>query len=184
MTRTDTPLAGLCVVEPKIHGDPRGFFLETYNRRALEAVGIPTAFVQDNLSRSRRGVVRGLHWQAGRPQAKLVSVLAGEVYDAAVDLRRGSPTFGKWWAGRLDSTTRKMLYIPEGFAHGFCVLSETADFFYKCSDFYSPPDERGLLWNDPALAIPWPLGGASPVVSARDAAWPTLERLCSSDLPR
>ena len=183
MKRLDTPLAGLCVLEPKIHGDARGFFMETYNRRTLEAVGITTLFVQDNLSRSRRGVVRGLHWQVGRPQAKLVSVLAGEAYDVAVDLRRGSPTHGRWWADRLDGTSRKMIYIPEGFAHGFCVLSETADFFYKCSDFYSPPDERGLLWNDPALGIPWPLEGLSPIVSARDAAWPPLSRLSPSDLP-
>ena len=184
MTRTDTPIAGLCLLEPKIHGDPRGFFVETYNRRALEAVGIDKGFVQDNLSRSRRGVLRGLHWQVGRPQAKLVSVLAGEVYDVAVDLRRGSPTFGAWWGVRLDATARRMLYIPEGLAHGFFVLSESADFFYKCSDFYSPPDERGLLWSDPALGIPWPLEGAAPIVSARDAAWPPLSGLAPSDLPR
>lgn len=174
MKRVETALPGLLLLEPKVHGDRRGFFYEAWNRDTFRALGIDRPWVQDNLSRSARGVLRGLHYQVRRPQAKLVTVLSGEVFDVAVDLRRSSPTFGRWFAERLDGESRKLLYIPEGFAHGFQVLSETADFFYKVTDFWSPENERGVAWNDPALAIPWPL--AVPSLSPRDAELPPLAR--------
>lgn len=180
MKRVETPLPGVLVLEPKIHGDDRGFFYEAWNRDTFRALGIDRLWLQDNLSRSARGVLRGLHFQLRRPQAKLVTVLAGEVFDVAVDVRRSSPTFGRWFGVKLDGKSRNWLYIPEGFAHGFQVLSETADFLYKVTDFWSPEDERGIAWNDPKLAIPWPLSG-TPSLSARDAALPTLER--QGDLP-
>jgi dTDP-4-dehydrorhamnose 3,5-epimerase len=172
--RVETELPGLLLLEPKVHGDRRGFFYEAWNRDTFRALGIDRPWVQDNLSRSARGVLRGLHYQVRRPQAKLVTVLSGEVFDVAVDLRRSSPTFGRWFAERLDGESRKLLYIPEGFAHGFQVLSEAADFFYKVTDFWSPENERGVAWNDPALAIPWPL--AAPSLSPRDAELPPLAR--------
>lgn len=177
MKRVETALPGVVLIEPKVHGDARGFFLESYNRRALEAAGVRGDFVQDNLSRSAKGVLRGLHYQLGRPQAKLVSVLAGEVFDVVVDVRRGSPTFGRFVAERLDADSRRLLYIPRGFAHGFQVLSESADFFYKVDEFYSPADERGVIWNAPELRIPWPL---EPALSDRDRRWPGL---AGADLP-
>ncbi|HEX7896840.1 MAG TPA: dTDP-4-dehydrorhamnose 3,5-epimerase [Planctomycetota bacterium] len=180
MRRVDTPLPGLALLEPKVHGDNRGFFYEAWNRDTYRGLGIDRAWVQDNVSRSARGVLRGLHFQLARPQAKLVTVLAGEVFDVAVDVRRSSPTFGKWFSTVLSGEKRNLLYIPEGFAHGFQVLSESADFFYKVTDFWSPEDERGVAWNDPALAIPWPLAGA-PSLSARDAKLPPLAR--QDDLP-
>jgi dTDP-4-dehydrorhamnose 3,5-epimerase len=170
----ETGLPGLRLLEPKVHGDRRGFFYEAWNRDTFRALGIDRPWVQDNLSRSARGVLRGLHFQIRKPQAKLVTVLSGEVFDVAVDLRRSSPTFGRWFAERLNGETRKLLYIPEGFAHGFQVLSESADFFYKVTDFWSPEDERGVAWNDPKLGIPWPL--ANPSLSPRDAALPPLDR--------
>jgi dTDP-4-dehydrorhamnose 3,5-epimerase len=178
--RVDTPLAGLALLEPKVHGDERGYFYEAWNRDTYRGLGIDRTWVQDNVSRSARGVLRGLHYQLARPQAKLVTVLAGEVFDVALDIRRSSPTFGKWFSAVLSGKTRNLLYIPEGFAHGFQVLSETADFFYKVTDLWSPADERGVAWNDPALAIPWPLAGA-PSLSARDAKLPPLDR--QDDLP-
>jgi dTDP-4-dehydrorhamnose 3,5-epimerase len=179
--RIETALPGVCLLEPKVFGDARGFFLESFNARALAAVGIDRTWVQDNLSRSARGVLRGLHYQVGKPQAKLVRVLAGEVYDVVVDVRRGSPTFGRWIAETLTADSHRMLYIPEGLAHGFCVVSETADFFYKVTDYYSPADERGVAWNDPALAIPWPV--KDPLLSARDRLWKPLAGTDADDLP-
>ena len=163
-------LDGLLLIEPKVFGDARGFFFESWNRRAFSgAVGGDVDFVQDNHSRSARGVLRGLHYQLLQPQGKLVRVVAGEVFDVAVDLRRSSPTFGRHVAARLSGENRRMMWVPPGFAHGFLVLSEFADFLYKTTDYYAPEHERSLLWNDPALGIPWPLAGA-PSLKPRDAA--------------
>lgn len=179
MKRIDTALPGVALLEPRVHGDARGFFYEAWNRNSFRDLGIDRDWVQDNVSRSARGVLRGLHFQLSRPQAKLVGVLAGEVYDVAVDVRRSSPNFGRWVGERLSAENRRMLYVPEGFAHGFLVLSESADFFYKVTDFWSAADERGVVWNDPRLAIPWPLQGP-PSLSARDALLPSLDL---GDLP-
>lgn len=168
MNVIETELPGLVLVEPKVFGDARGFFLETYQEQRYAELKIGPRFVQDNLSRSRRGTLRGLHFQCEHPQGKLVQVLRGEVFDVAVDLRRSSPTFGRSYGVILNEDNRRQLFIPPGFAHGFCVLSETADFFYKCTDFYFPQFERTLLWNDPALAINWPDLGGPPLLSAKD----------------
>lgn len=157
---------GLLLIEPRVFGDPRGYFLETWHERRYREVGIPGPFVQDNLSFSRRGTVRGLHFQNPEAQAKLVYVLEGEVFDVAVDLRRSSPTFGRWYGVRLSSENKRQLYIPTGFAHGFAVLSESALFAYKCTAFYAPQHEVTLLWNDPDLGIPWPV--MEPLVSEKD----------------
>ena len=150
-----TELAGLLLIEPKAFGDARGFFFESYQRERYLAVGIDADFVQDNVSRSCRGTLRGLHYQLTRPQGKLVFVTRGEVVDVAVDLRRGSPTFGRSYVVVLNETNHRQLYVPPGFAHGFCVTSDSADVVYKCTDYYAPADERTLLWNDPALNIEW-----------------------------
>ena len=152
-----TELAGLLVIEPKVFGDARGFFFEGYHRERYHAAGIDAEFVQDNYSRSRRGTLRGLHYQLAQPQGKLVQVTRGEVYDVAVDLRRGSPTFGRAVGVVLNEDNHRQLYVPPGFGHGFCVTSDSADFAYKCTTFYNPADERTLLWNDPALQIDWPV---------------------------
>ena len=157
------------LVEPDVHGDTRGFFFESYNRRALAAAGIDVEFVQDNHSRSRRGVLRGLHYQIQHAQGKLVRVAEGEVFDVAVDLRRRSPTFGRHVAMTLSAANRRMLYIPPGFAHGFIVTSESADFLYKTTDYWHPEHERTLLWNDCALGIAWP-AGIEPILAAKDLA--------------
>ncbi len=183
MKRTETALSGAVILEPLVHGDNRGFFLEFYNQQTFTKLGIEQVFVQDNHSRSQRGVLRGLHYQLGNPQAKLIRVLIGEVYDVAVDLRRGSASFGKWTAVILSAQNMKMFFIPEGFAHGFYVLSEYAEFCYKCSDFYAPQEERGIIWNDPDLAIDWPLTGDEPILSAKDAAYGTLATRPKADLP-
>jgi dTDP-4-dehydrorhamnose 3,5-epimerase len=158
---------GLLVIEPKVFGDARGFFMETWNRRKYEEAGINVAFVQDNISVSRRGALRGLHFQNPNPQGKLVSVLQGEVLDVVVDIRRASSTFGKYEAVHLSDENKRQFYIPPGFAHGFLVLSDTAMFHYKCTDFYSPKDEMTILWNDPALGIKWPI--PDPIISEKDA---------------
>ena len=184
MKRIDTELAGVCIIEPKVFGDHRGYFFENYNQRAFAAIGITTAFVQDNQSGSTRGVLRGLHYQLRQPQAKLVRVIRGEVFDVAVDIRLGSPTFGRWTATILSGGNRRMLFIPAGFAHGFAVLSEDAEFIYKCSDFYAPEHERGISWDDPAIGIDWPLGAQSPVLSAKDKAYGPLGALPEDALPR
>jgi dTDP-4-dehydrorhamnose 3,5-epimerase len=170
MKALPTALDGLLVVEPTIFGDDRGLFYESWNRRDFNAlVGRDVDFVQDNYSRSVRGVLRGLHYQVKRPQGKLVRVISGEVFDVAVDLRRSSPTFGRWAGETLSGENRRMLWIPEGFAHGFVVLSDSAEFLYKATDYYAPEHERTLLWNDPALGIAWPLEGP-PILKAKDAA--------------
>lgn len=157
------------IVEPKVYGDERGFFFESYNRHLLEPHGIPGEFVQDNHSRSAKNVLRGLHYQIRQPQGKLVRVVAGEVFDVAVDIRRSSPTFGKWVGEILSADNKRMYWIPPGFAHGFLVISEYAEFLYKTTEYWAPEHERSLLWSDPDLAIAWPLRGA-PTVAAKDAA--------------
>ncbi len=168
-----TDLPGVLVLQPRVFRDARGFFLETYSARAYREAGIPAEFVQDNFSRSARGTLRGLHFQEPDAQGKLCSVSRGKVWDVAVDVRRGSPTFGKWTAVELDDVSLRRIWIPPGFAHGFCVVSDVADFHYKCTAPYAPASERAVRWDDPALAIPWPLAEA-PVLSARDAAAPLL----------
>ena len=153
---TSTPLKGLYVIEPVVHADARGYFVETYNQRDLHEIGVDAVFVQDNQSKSVKGVLRGLHFQKRYPQAKLVRVVSGAVFDVAVDLRRDSPTFKRWHGVELSAENHKQLYIPEGFAHGFLVLSSGAELCYKVSDFYRPDDEGGLAWNDPEIGIKWP----------------------------
>ena len=171
MTVEPTPIAGLVVVVPKVFGDDRGFFFESFNRRDLEAaLSRSLDFVQDNHSRSRRGVLRGLHYQQPSPQGKLVRAVRGEIFDVAVDLRRGSPTVGRWHAERLTAGNKRQLWVPEGFAHGFLVLSEEAEVLYKTTAYYAPATERSIRWDDPALAIAWPDLGVAPALSAKDAA--------------
>ena len=154
---TKTGIEGLVVVEPKVFGDNRGYFMETYNYNDFKAAGLDMVFVQDNQSKSKKGVLRGLHFQKKNPQGKLVRVVSGEVYDVAVDLRKGSDTSGKWYGVLLSAENKKQFYVPEGFAHGFVVMSETAEFVYKCTRFYDPSDEGGLMWNDPEIGIDWPV---------------------------
>ncbi len=175
-------LPEVLLVEPKRFGDARGYFLETWHEKRYAAAGIELGFVQDNLSRSARGILRGLHLQHPNAQGKLVYVLDGEVFDVAVDARVGSPNFGKWTGALLSSADHRQLWIPPGFAHGFCVTSETAMFAYKCTALYSVADELGVAWNDPALAISWPV--AAPQLSAKDAALPCLADLDPARLPR
>lgn len=153
---TKTPIEGLCIIEPAVFGDERGYFMETYNRHDMEALGLDMEFVQDNQSMSTKGVLRGLHFQKQYPQGKLVRVIAGAVYDVAVDLRAGSRTYGQWYGVELSEKNKKQFYIPEGFAHGFLVLSDMAVFSYKCTDYYHPEDEGGLAWNDPQIGVDWP----------------------------
>lgn len=165
----DTAIPDVKIIEPEYFGDARGFFFESFNaRRYAEQAGIHASFVQDNHSRSQAGILRGLHYQLKRPQGKLVRVVAGSVFDVAVDLRRQSPTFGRWVGVELSAENRRQLWVPPGFAHGFFVLSDSADFLYKTTDYYAPEDEYCLAWNDPELAIAWPLGDVKPTVSARD----------------
>ena len=179
-----TPIPGLQLYEPAVFGDDRGFFLETWHERRYQEAGLSARFVQDNLSRSRRGTVRGLHYQLRQAQGKLVAVTRGEVYDVALDIREGSPTFGRWFGVTLSDANHLQLYVPEGFAHGFCVVSESADFAYKVTAHHAPGDEHGIRWDDPALAIPWPLEGA-PLLSTKDAAAPLLaEAMERGLLPR
>lgn len=178
MNVIETGLDGCFIIEPKIFGDERGFFLETYQEERYKSFGIPHHFVQDNRSRSIKGVLRGLHFQKTKPQGKLVSVTAGQVYDVAVDLRPNSKTFGKHVGVILSAEKNNQLFVPPGFAHGFCVLSESADFSYKCTDYYDPSDEGGIIWNDSELNIPWPV--VSPIVSAKDSALPTFNELKKS----
>jgi dTDP-4-dehydrorhamnose 3,5-epimerase len=176
MKATPTAIPDVLLIEPAVFGDARGFFYESWNRKAFAAaIGRDAEFVQDNHSASARGVLRGLHYQVGRPQGKLVRVVAGEVFDVAVDLRRASPTFGRWVGERLSARDKRMLWIPEGFAHGFLVLSETAEFVYKTTEYYVPELDRSLLWNDPAVGVRWPMAG-EPLLKPRDAQAPTLER--------
>ncbi|PTU74284.1 dTDP-4-dehydrorhamnose 3,5-epimerase [Pseudomonas mangrovi] len=169
-----TSLEGVLILEPRVFEDDRGLFFESFNQRAFAAAtGRDSPFVQDNHSLSRRGVLRGLHFQLQQPQGKLVRVLRGEIFDVAVDLRQGSASFGRWTAARLSAENRQQMWIPEGFAHGFLTLSEEAEVLYKTTDFYAPEHERSLRWDDPQLAIDWPLQGP-PLLSAKDAAAPLL----------
>jgi len=181
MKVTSFPIAGLLLLEPTVHGDPRGFFMETYHAARYREAGISAEFVQDNLSRSSRGVIRGLHFQVRRPQAKLIQALQGEIYDVAVDLRRGSATFGKWAGVSLSERNHHQFFIPEGFAHGFCVLGDSALVAYKCSALYDPKDEAGIFWADPELAIQWP--AAAPAISEKDARLPRLSEFPANRLP-
>jgi len=166
-----TTLRDVVLVEPRVHGDERGFFMETWHRERFAQAGIDCQFVQDNHSRSVRGTLRGLHFQLNHVQGKLVRVTSGEVFDVAVDVRRSSPTFGHWEGVHLSAANRRSLWVPPGFAHGFLVLSDVADFVYKCTDYYDPESERAIRWDDPAIGVDWPLEpGTTPIVSARDAA--------------
>jgi dTDP-4-dehydrorhamnose 3,5-epimerase len=174
MNVTPTQLPDVLIIEPKVFGDERGFFYESFNAKAFnEATGLETQFVQDNHSRSQKGVLRGLHYQMQNTQGKLVRVIAGEVLDVAVDIRRSSPHFGQWVAVRLSAENHRQLWVPEGFAHGFVVLSDSAEFLYKTTDYYTPSAERCIRWDDPTLAIDWQLDG-SPQLSAKDQAGKTL----------
>lgn len=185
-------IEGLCVIEPAVHGDARGYFMETYNQRDMEEAGLDMVFVQDNQSCSTKGVLRGLHFQKEYPQGKLVRVIKGTVFDVAVDLRKGSATYGKWYGQMLSEDNKLQFYIPEGFAHGFLVLSDVAEFCYKCTDFYHPGDEGGLAWNDPAIGVKWPevIGeykgtasaegysledGTKLILSEKDQNWPCMQ---------
>lgn len=172
MKKIETGIEGLVVLEPRIFEDERGYFFESYNSRAFAELGLPSKFVQDNVSRSKKNVLRGLHFQNPNPQGKLVRVTAGAVWDVAVDIRPGSKTFGQHFGLELSADNRKLFYIPEGFAHGFCTLSEWADFHYKCTALYSPADDSGLLWNDPELGIKWPV--KEPILSKKDAGLKSL----------
>ncbi len=174
-TVTPTAIPDVLVLEPRVFGDARGFFFESYNARDFaQATGLQVEFVQDNHSQSARGVLRGLHYQIAHAQGKLVRVVHGEVFDVAVDLRRSSPTFGQWVGERLSADKHKQLWVPPGFAHGFVVLSESAGFLYKTTDYWYPEHERSLRWDDPDLGIDWPLGGLQPLLAAKDAAAPLL----------
>ncbi len=182
MKRIDTTLPGVAIIEPQVFGDQRGWFAETWNERAFADLGIQAHFVQDNQSRSQRGVLRGLHYQIRRTQDKLVRCLVGSICDVVVDVRRGSPTFGRHVAVELSADNKRMLWVPKGFAHGFLVMSEVAEVLYKVTDFWDREAERGVRWNDPALAIPWPDVGIAPSLNARDAAFPCLADIPATDL--
>ena len=175
-----TPLEGLLIIEPRFFGDNRGFFAETHHLKRYRSCGIERTFVQDNLSFSVKGTLRGLHFQIKKPQAKLVQALTGEIYDVAADLRPASATYGQWFGIRLSEQNKYQMFIPEGFAHGFCVLSDGAHFLYKCSEYYDPQDEGGVLWSDKTLAIEWPID--NPNISEKDRQLPELSDLKSSQL--
>lgn len=181
LRRVETTLPGVCLVRPKVLHDSRGFFLESYHQANLADLGISDHFVQDNHSRSIRGTLRGLHYQLHHPQAKLCRVIEGEVLDIVVDIRLGSPSFGKWMSMVLSTMYHDQIYVPTGFAHGFLVLSESAQFLYKCSDFYDPDDERGIAWNDPDLNISW--GIANPLLSEKDKHYLPLNQIPRQFLP-
>jgi dTDP-4-dehydrorhamnose 3,5-epimerase len=176
-----TELDGVLIIEPKVFPDERGFFMESFQKQRYRQAGITAEFVQDNISRSVRNTLRGLHYQHPNGQAKLVQVLEGEIYDVAVDIRRDSPTFGRWVDVILSAENQRQFFIPAGFAHGFCVLSPIALFLYKCSDFYTPEAEGGICWDDPDLAIPWPV--ESPILSQRDSRFTPLRHVASHRLP-
>lgn len=176
----EADLKDVILIEPDAHEDRRGFFLELYHAQKFAEAGISCGFLQDNYSRSVRGTLRGLHYQLKNPQGKLVFVVEGAIFDVAVDIRRESPTFGKWLGVELSADNKRQLYIPPGFAHGFCVLSESAGLVYKCTDFYSPADERGIIWNDRALGITWPV--ATPLLSPKDQSYKSLAD-CAAELP-
>ncbi len=175
ITITQTPLPGVVIVEPRVFEDDRGFFMESFKASDFAEAGLPTAFLQDNHSRSTRGVLRGLHYQYPTWQGKLVRALIGEIFDVAVDIRRDSPHFGEWFGVTLSASNRKQLYVPAGFAHGFCVMSEISEMAYKCTSLYVPEDDAGVLWNDPDIGIEWPI--ADPILSGKDAVAPRLAEL-------
>lgn len=180
----ETNLAGVKIIEPKVFGDARGFFFESFKQSSYQEItGNNLLFVQDNLSRSKYGVLRGLHYQLKHPQGKLVTVISGEVFDVAVDIRYQSPTFGQWIGVILSDENHRQIYIPQGFAHGFCVLSESADFHYKCTDYYRPDDEQGVLWSDANIGIKWPLQVA-PNLSEKDAKYKLLSEIAVELLPK
>ncbi len=174
-TFTKTSIEGVYVIEPTVFGDDRGYFMETYHAREFKEAGLDLNFVQDNQSKSKKGVLRGLHFQYTQPQGKLVRVIKGEVFDVAVDLRKDSPTYGKWEGILLSEENKKQFYIPEGFAHGFLVLSDEAEFTYKCTEFYNGADEGGIIWNDQEIGIEWPLDGIEVSLSEKDEQWKTLK---------
>ena len=178
---TKCDIEGLYVIEPKVFPDARGYFMETYNQNDFKEAGLDMVFVQDNESKSSKGVLRGLHFQKEHPQGKLVRVLSGEVYDVAVDLRKNSKTFGKHFGVLLSSENKKQFYIPEGFAHGFLVLSDEAVFAYKCTDFYHPNDEGGIIYNDPDIGINWPIEGMELIMSEKDTKWKGIKETFSFD---
>ena len=181
MKVTPTSLPDVLIIEPKAFEDRRGFFMETYNQKRYKQSNIDCIFVQDNLSHSVRGILRGLHYQLQYPQAKLVQAINGAIFDVAVDIRQGSPTFGKWIGAHISDTNRHQIFVPKGFAHGFCVLSETADVLYKCTDFYAPDDEGGILWSDPGIGIDWPI--TDPLLSDKDSKYPFLKDVAPECLP-
>jgi dTDP-4-dehydrorhamnose 3,5-epimerase len=181
MKVTPTNLPEVLLIEPRVFADNRGHFLETYRAGRYLESGIQKKFVQDNLSYSKKGVLRGLHYQLGHPQGKLVWVVTGVIFDVVVDIRKGSPNFGKWVNVVLDSWSYRQLYIPEGFAHGFCVTSDAAIVLYKCTDYYAPQDDWGIRWDDPTLGIDWPV--VEPILSAKDSGYPGLKDLSAEDLP-
>jgi dTDP-4-dehydrorhamnose 3,5-epimerase len=178
----ETSLSGVLVLEPTIFRDARGFFMETYHAAKYAELGIVETFVQDNHSHSMRGTLRGLHYQRAHPQAKLCRVIQGEIFDVCVDIRQGSPTFGQWYGTVLSAENARQIFVPAGFAHGFQVLSETADFLYKCSDFYASDDERGIAWNDSAIGIAWKFE-IEPLLSEKDRHHPSLSEIAPQDLP-
>jgi dTDP-4-dehydrorhamnose 3,5-epimerase len=178
---TETDLPGVLLLGPEIFRDPRGFLLEAYHAERYAEAGVDRRFVQDNRVWSRRGVVRGLHYQLRRPQGKLIYPVTGEIFDVAVDIRKGSPFFGRWFGARLSADECILMFIPEGFAHGYCVVSESAEVIYKCTDFYDPGDSHGILWDDPQIGIQWPV--QEPVLSEQDRRCPLLGELSEGDLP-
>lgn len=185
--RVETGIEGLVVIQPTVFGDDRGFFMESYSRRDFKEIGIPEEFVQDNHSKSKKGVLRGLHFQTEKAQGKLVRVVAGSVYDVAVDLRKGSPTFGKWYGVELTATNKTQFYIPPGFAHGFVTLEDNTEFLYKCTDYYAPEFDSGVLWNDPEIGIEWNLEkyGISEdeiLLSAKDRVQQTLKEFAAKNI--
>jgi len=182
MKVTQTKLPEVLIIEPEAFGDARGFFLETFSQKRYEKAGIKLPFVQDNVSLSAKNVLRGLHFQYPNAQGKLVQVLSGEVFDVVVDIRVGSPTFGQWAAENLSASNHKQLYVPPGFAHGFCVISESAIFSYKCTEYYNSAAEGGVIFSDPDLNIPWPV--TAPIVSGKDARFPRLKDIPQKNLPK
>ncbi len=176
-----TSIPDVLIIKPQVFGDQRGFFMETFHAERYRNAGIAGPFVQDNFSRSVRNVLRGLHYQVRKPQGKLVQVMKGKVYDVAVDIRSGSPYFGRWEGIELSEENNTQFYVPPGFAHGFCVLSDVVDFAYKCTDYYNPEDEAGICWNDPDIGIDWPLD--DPVLSSKDTTYPVLKDVPSDKLP-
>ena len=182
MKVTETKLSGVLIFEPKVFPDGRGYFMESWSKKRYEEAGIKEPFVQDNISSSQKGILRGLHFQYPQSQGKLVQVISGEAFDVAVDIRYGSPTFGQWFSVILSQANHRQLYIPPGFAHGFCVLGNIAVFSYKCTDYYNPSYEAGVIWNDPEINIDWPI--KEPILSEKDSKYPRLKDIPAEKLPQ